>query len=361
MSEIQVRLLGHASVEITCGKTRIITDPWLKGTAFLGGWQRKYNPPDDWEKSLQRADMIYVSHGHSDHFSPETLRHTAAPIVVPDFPMRSAERAAKREDIRVTPVKMGQWNVLGDCRVKILPDTSPGHEDSGLIVEYKGKYLINTVDCCMPNGLDLPSENVEWLLAPFAGGSSPYPVSYIPMYTVEKAQGIMRKRNAALLKALYRLVEITKPEKLMPFAGFYKETSPYIRSLNLHNFIEDITVPCEIVKPTLKENEVDERIWFPDYVEPNLISYFTSYDFKKHGRELRITGLAELGFSVSMLGSGGDRWTQMHVRRRKVFAHAINNRIPIDELAIGYHLQLHRDPDVYEADFWEHINFKVGL
>lgn len=347
---IEVEFLGHACAAIRCGKTTIVTDPWLAGSAFLGGWQRKYKPPHNWKRILQTADLIYVSHGHSDHLSPDTLIHAGkTPIIVPDFPKKSAELAAKRGMVDVTPMAMGQWHTLGDCRIKIIKDDCIGHEDSGLVVEYKGKYLVNTVDCTMPNGMDLPTENVEWLLAPFAGGSSPYPACYAPMYGSEKTEAIMKRNNDALLAKLHRMVGMMNPEKLMPFAGAYTETNEHFRKINLHNRVEDINVPCRVVAPDLEINEELEVPTFqPSEVDP--MEYFSGYDWSKHC--LIITTP-----EMRRIGRFGEPTTIIHPLNQDVWNYALRNKLPIDELAIGYHMLLTRAPDVYEADFWEHFNY----
>lgn len=352
MPEIQVEFYGHACAVIRCGKTTIVTDPWLKGSAFLGGWQRQYKPPLGWEKVLQEADLIYVSHGHSDHMSPETLIHAGnTHVIVPDFPMKSAELAGKRGMVEpLTPMSLGEWITVGKCRIKIIKDECPGHEDSGLIVEYKGKYLINTVDCTMPNGMDLPTENVEWLLAPFAGGSSPYPVCYGAMYGSEKTEAIMKRNNDALLAKLSKLVRLTRPERLMPFAGAYIETNDYFRKTNLHNSLEDIKVDCEIVKPTLEINtEFEIPTFQPCEVDP--YEYLKGYDWST--RCLIVTQP-----TLRRIGAFGENTTIIHPLNLAVWDYALHNKLPMDELAIGYHMLLSRAPDVYEADFWEYFNFR---
>jgi hypothetical protein len=347
--EIQVEFLGHACAAIRCGKTTIVTDPWLQGTAFLGGWQRKYKPPHNWKKILQTADLIYVSHGHSDHLSPDTLIHSGrTPVIVPDFPRRSAELAAARGMVDVTPMMMGQWHQLGDCRIKIIKDECPGHEDSGLVVEYKGKYLVNTVDCTMPG--DLPYENVEWLLAPYAGGSSPYPVCYAAMYGSEKTEAIMKRNNDALLAKLQRLIEATHPEKVMPFAGAYIETNEHFRKINLHNQEGDVKADCEVVLPKLELNDsFDETTFQPCEVDP--YEYFKGYDWSK--RCLIVTQP-----KIRRIGAFGEPTTIIHPLNMDVWSYALHNKVPMDELAIGYHMLLSRAQDVYESDLWEHFNFR---
>ena len=58
MASISITWLGHATFLITTpGGKRIVTDPWLEGNPKC--------PPD--RKRIDKADLILVSHGHSDH------------------------------------------------------------------------------------------------------------------------------------------------------------------------------------------------------------------------------------------------------------------------------------------------------
>ena len=70
--------LGHAGMFIETAGGTILCDPWVK-PAFFGSW---FPFPDnralDWEK-FGKADFLYVSHRHRDHFDPwllETVRWT---------------------------------------------------------------------------------------------------------------------------------------------------------------------------------------------------------------------------------------------------------------------------------------------
>ena len=65
---------GHATFVITTpGGKRIVTDPWLEGNPAC--------PPD--MKKITHADVILLSHGHSDHTGDivTVSRATGAPIV----------------------------------------------------------------------------------------------------------------------------------------------------------------------------------------------------------------------------------------------------------------------------------------
>src|SRR3954471_24683165 len=85
--------LGHASVLIETAHGSILTDPWVN-PAYLGSW---FSFPDnseiDWA-AFGRADYLFVSHLHRDHFDAEHLRKYVskkATVLLPDFPTSELE------------------------------------------------------------------------------------------------------------------------------------------------------------------------------------------------------------------------------------------------------------------------------
>lgn len=74
MAALSITWLGHATFLITTpGGKRIVTDPWLEGNPKC--------PPD--RRKIDKADLILLSHGHSDHSGSivPVSRATNAPIV----------------------------------------------------------------------------------------------------------------------------------------------------------------------------------------------------------------------------------------------------------------------------------------
>ena len=89
--------LGHASVLIETAHGSILTDPWVN-PAYFGSW---FPFPDnsrlDWD-TYGRADYLFVSHLHRDHFDPEHLRkHVSkqATVLLPQFPTSELEDALR--------------------------------------------------------------------------------------------------------------------------------------------------------------------------------------------------------------------------------------------------------------------------
>ena len=75
-SEIaSVKLLSHASVKITAGKTAILTDPWFFGRVFNNGWGLSPEPSLDYlKKELANVTHIWISHEHPDHLHFPSLK-----------------------------------------------------------------------------------------------------------------------------------------------------------------------------------------------------------------------------------------------------------------------------------------------
>jgi L-ascorbate metabolism protein UlaG (beta-lactamase superfamily) len=74
MASLEITWLGHSTFIITTpGGKRIVTDPWLEGNPMC---------PRDRTK-IDEADLILLSHGHSDHSGDvvSVARATGAPVV----------------------------------------------------------------------------------------------------------------------------------------------------------------------------------------------------------------------------------------------------------------------------------------
>ncbi|MGH3695035.1 MAG: Rieske 2Fe-2S domain-containing protein [Pseudonocardiaceae bacterium] len=85
--------LGHAGLYIETHAGSVLCDPWVN-PAFFGSW---FPFPDnselDWD-TLGRADYLYVSHLHRDHFDAELLRRYVRKeitVLLPEYPTDELE------------------------------------------------------------------------------------------------------------------------------------------------------------------------------------------------------------------------------------------------------------------------------
>ncbi|XP_028335090.1 cytidine monophosphate-N-acetylneuraminic acid hydroxylase isoform X2 [Physeter macrocephalus] len=244
--EVQITYLTHACMDLKLGDKRMVFDPWLIGPAFARGWWLLHEPPSDWLERLYQADLIYISHMHSDHLSYPTLKKVAGRR--PDIPIYvgNTERPVfwnlKQSGVRLTNINVvpfGIWQQVDkNLRFMILMDGVHPEMDTCIIVEYKGHKILNTVDCTRPNGGRLPMK-VDLMMSDFAGGASGFPMTFSGgKFTEEwKAQFIKTERKK-LLNYKARLVKDLQPRIYCPFAGYFVESHPsdkYIKETNIKN------------------------------------------------------------------------------------------------------------------------------
>ncbi|KAI8513473.1 hypothetical protein Bbelb_101120 [Branchiostoma belcheri] len=138
----------------------------------------------------------------------------------------------------------GVWQEINaDLRFMILMDGVHPDMDTCILVDYKGHFILNTVDCTQPNGGRLP-KNVDIMMSDFAGGASGFPMTFHGgRYTDEwKAQFIATERKK-LLYYKTQVVRDVNPRVYCPFAGYFVEAYPgdkYIRDTNTKNSAEQL-------------------------------------------------------------------------------------------------------------------------
>jgi len=67
--KMKITYVGHATLLFKIDDLKIITDPWVKGSAYCNQWFQfpKALSPD----LIKDADYVIYSHGHEDHLHPE--------------------------------------------------------------------------------------------------------------------------------------------------------------------------------------------------------------------------------------------------------------------------------------------------
>jgi hypothetical protein len=149
--KMRLEWVNHASFVLHHGSVRLISDPWLSGTAFANSWDllsRTRFQPEDFESITH----IWISHEHPDHFSPATLRSipeaARARITVLTQPTRDRRVlrfcvGLKFRDVVELPI--GEWFELGpDVQVMCQPEKL---DDSWLAVRAGDETLLNLNDC----------------------------------------------------------------------------------------------------------------------------------------------------------------------------------------------------------------------
>jgi len=89
---MQFTILSHAGLLVEHNGTRIVSDPWLRGSCYWRSWWNYPEPPAELVDNL-RTDYIYLTHLHWDHFHGPSLRrllehNPKVRVLVPKVPTR---------------------------------------------------------------------------------------------------------------------------------------------------------------------------------------------------------------------------------------------------------------------------------
>ena len=146
----KITWVNHASYRFDHGNIRMITDPWLFGSAFDDGWdlltESAFTP-----ERFADITHIWFSHEHPDHFAPQVLAKIPEDIrsnIVAFFQHTSDKRVASFLDklgFKVVELPHRRPYKLSDD-VTITCGKMQGI-DSWLLTEVDGLKILNLNDC----------------------------------------------------------------------------------------------------------------------------------------------------------------------------------------------------------------------
>jgi hypothetical protein len=145
---IKLKYLAHSSFLVECGETKLLFDPWLKGPAYMKQWYLWPLPPEGSENI--KADVILISHGHEDHFHPETLKSLdkSAHVFFP-FQWKSGIKPYLNElgYNEVTEAVALKTYMVNDIEISFI-----GYSlESVIVIKYKNEVLVNINDALNSN------------------------------------------------------------------------------------------------------------------------------------------------------------------------------------------------------------------
>jgi hypothetical protein len=137
--------IGNATIILHDGGPLLSTDPWITGPAYFGSWGLAHEIPAEQMEAVRRCRYLWVSHGHPDHLSGDSLAELKdKTILVPDH--RGArvcnDLRAQGYDVQVLPDR--KWFELSP-RVKVLC-IADYNQDGVLICDVNGRLVLNLND-----------------------------------------------------------------------------------------------------------------------------------------------------------------------------------------------------------------------
>jgi CMP-N-acetylneuraminate monooxygenase len=413
-----VTYFSHACVEITCGKIRIITDPWFIGPAFSRGWWLSVDPPEDCFERLVSTDYIYISHSHPDHLNFPTLERLSllnptVKILIPKLTKDVWTKEFKK--LPFTNVKIIDTNTWihleeDDVRIMSIPDTLFPGLDTAIVIDYAGKRLLNLVDCCSP----IIPKDVDVILTDFASGASGYPAVHQDMYSEDKIKEIVKNKARGFLVKQIDNIRSSNAKTWIPFAGSFVEAAPgdeSIRTLNVKNTPEGASEYMKKQLPSLNVwlpfpggkydiiNQIgdvsvfplhtyDKKTWdFSPYLkeieknmlfessQANIQAYFDWLGFRSYDMILHIIETTNdfndtlneyfIDFNcvapkliVGPPASTGRNLYRMRARA-SILRGVYKNKTSWDDLFIGFNCRVFVSPDIHHLKFLDYVSNKI--
>lgn len=373
---------ANASCQYTFGDVRILCDPWLSDTAFYGSWY--HDPPIDvWPRE---PDLIYISHIHPDHYDPETLRKfPGVPFLILDSTPNFLEKAIRRDGLKNEIIKAPDGDtitfkgvdltVLGPFQGCPFHETEVGFAiDSALVVECEDTVIINTND----NTPDLAAARKlkeRWPKITVAqlnyNAAGPYPVCF-DLDDEEKrhAGAKILRRN---LDHMCEVARILKPRFMMPFAGeFASRHNEDLLGISTNNdaaryFDGRNICPATIDTLVLKRGETFEFNWRgerPSF-RPTYLSYpiTTSPKRLKEAQEKFKAACVRYAYKPDWTVTINDfevckgTKTLRCTLDERLLSMILDRKAHWNNAEIGFHIQFHREPDVYDPDLHMLLSF----
>lgn len=215
----RITWINHAGFIIETGDIRLVSDPWLSGHAFNNGWAL-HSPTRLTGDELAGVTHIWLSHEHSDHFSPASLRlipedrRRAIPLLYQKTLDGRVLDYCRKLGFDCVELAPGRFHDLsGDVRVRC---EAFGNGDSWLLVETPERRYLNLNDCparsdAEINAIGKITGPIDVLLTQF---------SYAGWVGNPDDEAYRASEAHINLQQIVRQVQLLKPAWTVPCASF---------------------------------------------------------------------------------------------------------------------------------------------
>lgn len=143
--ELGFETIGNATLICHDNGPVLVTDPWTHGAAYFGSWTLSHEIPEEQRDSISRCQYVWLSHGHPDHLSMESLEKLREQtILVPNHFGGRVRDDLRSQGFNVHVLVDRVWTQLSPrIRVLCIPDMN---QDAVLLVDVDGRLLVNLND-----------------------------------------------------------------------------------------------------------------------------------------------------------------------------------------------------------------------
>ena len=275
---MKIEFVNHASYIVEWGKNkdRLITDPWLSGSAFNHGWSHISKTKFQYE-DFKNIKYIWFSHEHPDHFSPKDINkipeeiRSEISVLYQKTNDKKVLEFCKKKFKDVIELTKNRWIDL-DESIKIF--CSPfGVSDSYMALSDGNTTILNLNDCVLHD--EKSCYNVKKLIGKVDVLFSQFSFA---TWVGNKSDSINPSRIAfQKLKALKMQSEIFETKFIIPFASFIYFSRAENKYLN--KYVNTIGDTYNYLKKNIKAKPIimypgDSWKLYEKYLSENAINQY---------------------------------------------------------------------------------------
>jgi L-ascorbate metabolism protein UlaG (beta-lactamase superfamily) len=143
--ELGFETVGNATLLVHDRMPLLVTDPWLQGSPYFGSWGMSHEIPPEQLAGIEAAEYVWISHGHPDHLSFDSLElFRRKKVLLADHVGGRIADALRSLGCAVTVLPERTWVPLTDrVRIQTISDYN---QDSVLLVDIGGRLVVNLND-----------------------------------------------------------------------------------------------------------------------------------------------------------------------------------------------------------------------
>jgi hypothetical protein len=143
--EVGFETIGNATLICHDRAPVLVTDPWIVGSAYFGSWKLSHEIPQEQMAAIQSCEYVWLSHGHPDHMSGESLDMLKGKkILLPNHVGNRIAVGMQNAGFNVSTLQDRAWTVLSP-RIRILC-IADYNQDAVLLLDINGTLVVNVND-----------------------------------------------------------------------------------------------------------------------------------------------------------------------------------------------------------------------
>jgi hypothetical protein len=137
--------IGNATLIFHDRAPVLVTDPWIVGSAYFGSWGLSHAIPPQQREAIDRSPLVWISHGHPDHLSAESLKLLRGKtILLPDAVGGRIRSDLTAQGFTVRVLADRVWTEVSPrIRVLCIGDVN---QDGILLADVGGRLVVDLND-----------------------------------------------------------------------------------------------------------------------------------------------------------------------------------------------------------------------